>query len=146
MPAQWAAARTELALRFFVDRSLGAHVVPDALRNAGWVLETMDERYGADDSQLIQDTRWIEEATDRGDVILCKDLRIARNPLEAAVIHRTSARAFGLARRDIDGPAMARCFLINEQRIFRMAQRAGGPYVVSVSEEGLRRVRLNLLL
>ena len=142
MPARRAASRTEPALRFFVDRSLGSHIVPGALRNAGWVLETMDERYGADISQLIQDTLWIEEATDRGDVILCKDLRIARNPLEAAVIHRTLARAFGLARRDIDGPTMARYFLSNEQRIFRMARRAAGPYVVSVSEEGLRRVGL----
>jgi PIN like domain len=127
-----------------MDRSLGSHIVPDALRNAGWELETMDERYGADVSQLIQDTLWIEEATDRGDVILCKDLRIARNRLEAAVINRRLARAFGLARRDIDGPTMARCFLNNEQRIFRMARHAAGPYVVSVSEEGLRRVRLNL--
>lgn len=144
MPARRAGARTELPLRFFVDRSLGAHIVPDALRNAGWVLETMDDRYGADVSQLIQDTLWIEEATYRGDVILCKDLRIARNPLEAAVIHRTLAKAFGLARRDIDGPTMARCLLSNEQRIFRMARRAAGPYVVSVSDEGLHRVRLNL--
>jgi hypothetical protein len=144
MPARRVAARTEPALRFFVDRSLGSHIVPDALRNAGWVLETMDERYGAEASRLIQDTLWIEEATGRGDVILCKDLRIARNPLEAAVMNRMSARAFGLARRDIDGSSMIACFLSNEQRIFRMARRATGPYVVSVSEEGLRRVRLNL--
>jgi PIN like domain len=104
----------------------------------------MDERYGADASQLVQDTQWIEEATDGGDVLLCKDLRIAKNPLEAAAIYRTSARAFALSRGDIDGPTMVRRFVDNEQRIFRMAQRAPGPYVVSVSDEGLRRVRLNL--
>jgi len=40
--------------------------------------------------------------------------------------------------------AMARCFLDNEQRIYRMARRAEGPYVVSVSGNGLRRVTLNL--
>jgi uncharacterized hydantoinase/oxoprolinase family protein len=43
-------------LRFFLDRGLGSLVVPRALRAAGWALETMDERYGADRSQEIQDT------------------------------------------------------------------------------------------
>lgn len=119
-------------------------MVPAALREAGWVLETMDERYGVQSSPLIRDVQWIEDAAEHGDVLLCKDLRIATNPLEAATVHRMSARAFVLARRDIDGPAMARCFLDNEHRIFRMARRAEGPYVVSVSGNGLRRVTLNL--
>lgn len=104
----------------------------------------MDERYGKHGSPLVKDIQWIEEATEHGDVLLCKDLRIAINPLEAAAIYRMSARAFGLARRDIDGPTMASCFLDNEQRIFRMAGRAVGPYVVSVSRNGLRRVQLKL--
>jgi hypothetical protein len=39
---------------------------------------------------------------------------------------------------------MANCLLANEQRIFRMARRAQGPCVVSVSESGLRRVPLDL--
>jgi hypothetical protein len=104
----------------------------------------MDERYGVQTSQLIKDVQWIEDAAERGDVLRCKDLRIATNPLEAAAVHRVTARAFALSRRDIDGPAMARCFLGNAQRIFRMARRAEGPYVVSVSGNGLRRVSLNL--
>jgi hypothetical protein len=33
-------------LRFFLDCGLGSVVVPGALRAAGWLLETMDERYG----------------------------------------------------------------------------------------------------
>ena len=75
--------RAKSALRFFLDRGLGSLVVPGALRAAGWVLETMDERYGVQHSQHISDTQWIEEATSNGDVLLSKDLRIARNPLEA---------------------------------------------------------------
>jgi hypothetical protein len=49
-------------LRFFLDRGLGARIVPQALRRAGWTLETMDERYGKAVSQEIRDTQWIEEA------------------------------------------------------------------------------------
>jgi uncharacterized protein (DUF433 family) len=29
-----------------LDRGLGSRIVPQALRQAGWTLETMDERYG----------------------------------------------------------------------------------------------------
>jgi hypothetical protein len=106
----------------------------------------MDERYGAQESQRISDIQWIEEATENGDVLLSKDLRIAQNPLEAATVHRVSARAFGLARRDVDGATMARHFLGNEAAIFQMAGRASGPYVVSVHDSSaarpLRRLKL----
>jgi hypothetical protein len=43
-------------LRFFLDRGLGSRIVPEILRDAGWTLETMDERYGKTESQKIQDT------------------------------------------------------------------------------------------
>ncbi len=81
-----AGGATEAEVRFFLDRGLGSRIVPEALRQAGWVLETMDERYGKDESQNIPDTQWIEEATLAGDVLLCKDVAIAHNPLEAQVI------------------------------------------------------------
>lgn len=89
----------------------------------------MDERYGASQSQKIQDTEWIEQATLAGDVLLCKDLAIAQNPLEAQVIYMTSARAFGLSNAAISGPAMAQWYLDTEARI-----RQDGP-------EGSRPVR-----
>jgi PIN like domain len=130
-------------LRFFLDRGLGAYVVPGALRAAGWMLETMDERYGADQSQNIQDTQWIEEATLADDVLLCKDLAIAQNPLEAQVVYRTSAQVFGLSNASITGPMMAQWYLDNEARIVRTALRAAGPYVMAVNPAyGLRRAKL----
>jgi hypothetical protein len=58
----------------------------------------MDERYGKGESQRIFDTQWIEEAALQGGVLLCKDLAIAHNPLEARVIYMTSARAFASPR------------------------------------------------
>jgi hypothetical protein len=133
----------ESGLRFFLDRGLGSLVVPRALRAAGWVLETMDERYGADRSQEIQDTQWIEEATLRGDVLLCKDLAIARNALEAQVIYMSGARAFALSNAALAGPTMAQWYLDNEEKIMTTARRAEGPYVMAVNPQyGLRRIRL----
>jgi len=54
-----------------------------------------------------------------GDVLLCKDLAIAQNPLEAQVIYMTSARAFGLSNAAISGPTMAQWYLDNEAKIGR---------------------------
>lgn len=130
-------------LRFFLDRGLGAFVVPRALRAAGWALETMDERYGADQSQLVQDARWIEDATLAGDVLLCKDLAIAQNPLEAQAVYMTSARVFALSNAAITGPAMAQWYLNSEPKIVKTALRAKGPYVMAANPSyGLRRARL----
>ena len=130
-------------LRFFLDRGLGSLVVPRALRAAGWALETMDERYGADRSQEIQDTEWIEEATLAGDVLLCKDLAIARNPLEAQVIYMTGARVFALSKANLTGPVMAQWYLGNEAKIVTTALKAKGPYVMAVNmTNNPRRVKL----
>jgi hypothetical protein len=61
----------------------------------------MDERYGADHSQDIQDTQWIEEATLSGDVLLCKDLAVAQNPLEAQAVYMTSAHVYSPCRAPV---------------------------------------------
>jgi PIN like domain len=90
-------------LCFFLDRGLGSRMVPSALRQAGWTVETMDERYSKSKSQLISDTQWIEEAALAGDVLLCKDLAIAHNPLEARVIYTTGARVFALSNASLSG-------------------------------------------
>lgn len=130
-------------LHFFLDRGLGSVVVPGALRAAGWSLETMDERYGADQSQSIQDTQWIEEATLAGDVLLCKDLAIAQNPLESQAIYMTGARVFALSNAAIAGTTMAQWYLDNEAKIIRTALKAKGPYIMAVNPTyGLRRAKL----
>ena len=113
-------------LRFFLDRGLGAFVVPRALRAAGWTLETMGERYGADQSQSIQDAQWIEEATLAGDVLLCKDLAIAQNPLEAQTVYMTGARGFALSNARITGNVMSQWYLNNEAKIVKTALRPKG--------------------
>ncbi|SFK52433.1 hypothetical protein SAMN05216275_12793 [Streptosporangium canum] len=134
-------ARTS-GLTFFLDRGLGSRIVPNTLREAGWVLETMDERYGKDESQRIADTQWIEEATIRGDILLCKDLAITHNLVEARVIYMSGARIFALAKADVVGREMADLFLGNEFRIINAVRRVTEPFVFAVSHNGLRRTRV----
>ncbi len=52
------------------------------------------------------------------------------------------ARVFTLARADLSGSEMVTLFLAAEQRLVRMVGRAKGPYVVSISPNGLQRLRL----
>ncbi|MFI6906577.1 hypothetical protein ACIBKY_35320 [Nonomuraea sp. NPDC050394] len=132
----------ESGLTFFLDRGLGSRIVPNALRAAGWVLETMDERYGKDESQQIEDVRWIEEATLRADILLCKDLAITRNLVEARVIYMSGARIFALSNAGVVGKEMAGIFLANEAKIIHMAQRVAEPFVFAVGADGLRRARV----
>ncbi|MBB4920465.1 PIN-like domain-containing protein [Streptosporangium saharense] len=134
-------ARTS-GLTFFLDRGLGSRIVPNALREAGWVVETMDERYGKDDSQRIADTQWIEEATLRGDLLICKDLAITHNAVEARVIYMSGARVFALAKANVVGREMAELLLANEERIIEAARRVAEPFVFAVSHNGLRRTRI----
>ncbi|MEV5559486.1 hypothetical protein AB0L44_38015 [Nonomuraea wenchangensis] len=126
-------------LTFFLDRGLGSVIVPTALREAGWIVETMDERYGKDRSQHIPDQQWIEEATIRGDVLLCKDIEIASNPLEAQALYVSGARAFALANAALPGQEMFRRFLLHEASIVNHAKRITVPFIFAVHEDRLRR-------
>lgn len=73
-----------------------------------------------------QDAQWIEEATLAGDVLLCKDLAIAQNPLESQAVYMTGARAFALSNARITGNVMAQWYLDNEAKIVKTALRAKG--------------------
>jgi hypothetical protein len=71
----------------------------------------------------------VEEASLAGDILLCKDLAIAHNSLEAQVVYMSSARVFGLSNASLAGPIMAQWYLDNEAKIVAAATKARGPYV-----------------
>lgn len=130
------------ALRFFVDRSLGNHVVPAALRAAGWDVVTMRQRYGEVSAQQLADIEWISDAADLGDVLLTADKAIARRPLEALAVIQAQARVFALGSNQITGSQSAARLVEHEHAIFRRARERPGPYVVSVTGSGLQVVDL----
>ena len=129
-------------VRFFIDRGLGSRIVPDGLRDAGWVVETMDGRYGADRSQSIADTEWIRDAARAGDVIVTKDKRIAKNILEAEAIWYSEARVLTFPSAQMTGLESCDRLLANGARIERLLSR-GGPWVYAVHVEALMPIRLN---
>ena len=62
----------ELPPEFFLDRSLGRHVVADALRAEGLVVQTLAERY-PETEEFVDDEIWIREVTADGLVIQDRD-------------------------------------------------------------------------
>ena len=130
--------------RFFLDRGLGSRIVPGGLRAAGWIVTTMDERYGVERSQLISDVEWIFDATELGECLLTKDIAIATREAEARIVVMNDARLFALANARLSGPESLDRFLGNERAIFRWAAHVRPPFAAAVYEDGVRRRALHL--
>jgi hypothetical protein len=88
---------------FFIDRSLGKHVVPEALRRLGARVEVHDDHFGKE----TDDADWIADVAGRGWVILTKDRRIRYGPLERTAVFAANARMFALTGGNLRGPEMA---------------------------------------
>ena len=125
--------------RFFVDRSLGAVVVPRLLREAGFDLETMRERYGERRAQTIPDVEWLRDVGAAGLVVLMKDKRIRTRPAEQAAVRAHSVRCFCVARGDLTGAQTAEAFVRSRAAILRACVEPG-PFIRQVGGAGLTRV------
>lgn len=130
--------------RFFLDRGLGSRIVPAGLREHGWQVTTMDERYGAAASQDVADVDWIREASALGECLLTKDVAIARNPVEAEVIFNCDARVFTVTSARLTGPDMLARLVLHEGTVFRWARRVPPPFVLGLGPTGTARLRLNV--
>ena len=130
-------------LRFFSDRSLGDHIVPQALRAAGWSVVSMRERYGPVSAQQLSDIDWIRDATAEGEVLLTGDKAVAKRPLEALAVITTGARVFALGNNQLSGRQKADRLLQHGSAIARRAMSRPGPYVVAVTGRGLETIVMN---
>lgn len=120
----------DLTPEFFLDRSLGRHVVANALRAEGLAVQTLAERY-PETEEFVEDEVWILEATADGLVILMKDDRIRRKPREQQAIIESGARAFVVTNANLTGDQLAELFVENRHRIIQRS-RHPGPYIYGV--------------
>jgi hypothetical protein len=124
-------------LEFFIDRSLGRHVVPDALRSAGATVHTMADIYGERIGQGLADEDWLRDAGTRGWVVLMKDARVRRRPAELEALMQHDVRAFCLTNANLRGAEQAERFVTNLARIYRIAATPG-PYIYGVYAGSVR--------
>lgn len=123
----------------FLDRSLGRHKVPALLRAAGLRLVTLAERYGVPADEGVADVTWLQDAGERGEVVLLKDSRVRYNAAEKAAIEAFAVRCFCLSRQDLRAEEMAELYLANLSGMARLCAEAG-PFLYAVTRAGVRRV------
>lgn len=124
---------------FFIDRSLGRHAVPAALRARGVVVRTMAEVYGERIGQGLTDETWLADAGRNDWVVLMKDDRIRYRPTEREALVAHGVRAFCLTNANLRGVEQAARIVGNLDAILRSAEEPG-PYVIGIYATGLRRL------
>ena len=123
---------------FFVDRSLGRHVVSDALRAAGATVHVMADVYGERIGQGLADTEWLRDAGANGWVVLMKDNKVRYRPAELEALTASGVRAFCLTNANLRATEMAQRFVDHLPRIQSIASERLGPYIYGVYADGVR--------
>lgn len=124
---------------FFVDRSLGRHLLPDALQQAGLTAHTLASVYGEDEAQKTKDEVWLQVAGEREWVVLTKDDAIRRRPVELAAVEEHSVKMFCLTNANLRGEQQRERFLTNIHRIIQRSRKKG-PWICGVYEKRIVQI------
>ncbi len=117
---------------FFVDRSLGRRIVPEALRSAGAPVEIHDDHFPQD----ARDEAWLAEAGRRDWVVLTKDKNLRYRAVETQALMTAKVRAFVLtARGDLSGPEIAQIFVKALPAMRRVCATVTPPFIAHVSRD-----------
>ena len=117
---------------FFIDRSLGKHTVPSALRNAGAHVELHDDHFRPD----AKDEEWLLEVGHRSWIVLTKDKRFQNRILELKAIPRSRARVFKLTAGSLQGSEMAAIFVKALSKMERISLSNRPPFIATVTRGG----------
>lgn len=124
---------------FFVDRSLGRHLLPDALQQAGFTARTLASVYGEDEAQNVEDEVWLQLAGERQWVVLTKDDAIRRRPAELAAVAEHTVKMFCLTNANLRGDEQLQRFLTNIHRIVQRSLKPG-PWICGVYEKRIAQI------
>lgn len=123
---------------FFLDRSVGKHLVASALRRAGAEVELHDDHFRRD----ADDQDWIVEVSRRGWSVITKDTRIRYRPLELAAVSAAEARLFVLTAGNASGSEMAEILVMHLAKMKRISIREPAPFIARVSRSRIVVKRL----
>ncbi len=112
-------------------------IVPEALRQQGFIVHTLSSVYGEQVGQHVEDTVWLRDAGEADWVVLFKDDRIRHRPAELGALTASGLRAFCLTNANLRGEQQAAWFVTNIHRI-EQRSRKPGPYVHGVYEREVR--------
>lgn len=127
---------SEPALRLFLDRSTNGKRFIDGIRRLVDDVETIGDRYGVRDAEMVKDVQWIADATAEGRILVGADRRILRNPLERRAICLAGARYIVFGTNNLSIGRLLELFERNLPTIRRLAA-APGPWVQRIAQHGM---------
>ena len=120
------------AFTFFLDQGLGDKVIAHALRQQGLKVALLKEHFATD----ALDEEWLPEVGRRGWLILTKDDRIRRRPVERQALMQGNARAFILPSGNMSGEEMASAIVNALPRIQKFVTKNPPPFIARISKAG----------
>lgn len=119
-------------LVFFLDRSLGKHIVADSLRAAGLQVIVHDDRFPPD----ARDEQWLSMAGENGWVVLTKDSQIRYRTTEREAILESNARVFILVGGDLNAAQMAGILVRAIPSMTNFVARHEPPFIAKIHRSG----------
>jgi PIN like domain len=124
---------------FFVDRSLGRVIIPEALRKIGLRVEVHADHFEHD----APDTTWLQKCGEEGWIVLAKDKAIKKNPLERQAIFTHGLAAFFLIKTSATGEENARAIIKGIQKIIGVLENQRRPFIARITSDGKVELWLN---
>jgi hypothetical protein len=117
---------------FFVDRSLGKHVVPDALRAAGAHVKVHDDHFPQD----ALDEVWLPAVGQSGWAVLTSGDRIRYRQAEKSAATAAGVALFIFTGRRMRAAAIADAIVRALPRMTRLLEMERRPFIAKVSRSG----------
>jgi hypothetical protein len=117
---------------FFIDRSLGKHVVPDALRAAGVRVEVHDDHF----PQNAIDEVWLPAVGQNGWAVLTSDDRIRYRHAEKGAAIAAGVALFIFAGKGMRGAAVADALVRALPAMLRLLANQRRPFIAKVGRTG----------
>ena len=124
---------------FLIDRSLGKHLLPRALRGLGFTVRTLADVYGEAKAEVVEDQEWIKDAGDNDWVVLTKDDAIRRRPAEFEAFEIAELRVFCLTNAGLRGAEQTERFIGNIHRIVQRSRKPG-PFIYGGYEGRIEQI------
>ena len=132
-------SKKEPPITFFIDHCVSQKIVPDAMRNAGAIIEAHIDHFPID----ALDTEWLPEVSRRGWVVITKDLGLKSNLLEQRAIAHVNARVFVFSSGNYTGAHMATILVDALERLQKFVRGNPAPFIARISANGQVRISQN---
>jgi hypothetical protein len=122
----------------FVDRSFGAHRLPNLLRKVGIEIEQHKDHFKDDEDDEV----WIPEVTSRGWVIFTSDKRISKDPVNINAVLKSKAQVILTTDNNLLPEFWGASFVVGRRKLGELLERNPGPIYLQIGHSAGDHVRV----